>query len=309
MNALLTINRRPGKLWAFLQFPLTRFVLAVLFVIVPVTVLQLIAKAAGIVSRSPIGAALSLILVVTTLAGYAYYVHCIERRKVTELTSRGAVLEFARGLILGALLFGATMLVLWLLGIWTDTGLIQGSQWVYPLFAALLVAAVEETLVRAILFRMLEEGLGSWIALALSAAIFGVMHAFNPGSSATSSVAIALEAGVLLAAAYMLTRRLWFVIGLHAAWNFSEGGIFATQVSGSKVEGLIGVEFHGSDLLSGGAFGPEASIVAVAICLLASTIVLVLAHRKGHIIATSWKRREALPSPSPESPERLANLA
>ena len=292
MSALLSINRRPGKLWSFLQYPLTRFFLAVLFITVPVTLLQLAAKFAGIVHRSPMGAALTLVLVVVTFGGYAYYVRCIERRKVSELGRQGALLEWVGGVILGSALFGATMLVLWLLGIWTYSGLIEGSTWVYPLFGALLTAAVEETLVRGVLFRLLEESLGSWIALGISALIFGIMHAFNPGASAISVVAIALEAGVLLAAAYMLTRRLWFVFGLHAAWNFTEGGIFATQVSGSKIEGLIGVQFQGSDFLSGGAFGPEASIVAVAICLLASTVILILAKRKGHFIRPFWSNRK-----------------
>lgn len=291
MSALLAINRRPGRLWSFLQYPLVRFLLAIGFVVVPVTLLQLAAKSAGIVSRSPMGAALSLVLILMTFGGYAYYVHCIERRTVAELSTLGALIEFARGLLLGAMLFATIMLVLWLLGSWTYSGLIEGSPWVYPLFAALLAAAVEETLVRGVLFRMLEEGFGSWIALAVSALIFGIMHAFNPAATATNTVAISLEAGILLAAAYMLTRRLWFVFGLHAAWNFTEGGIFAARVSGSKIEGLIGVEFHGSDLLTGGAFGPEASIVAVTICLLASAAILVLAKRRGHIIAPYWKRR------------------
>ena len=238
------------------------------------------------------GAALSLVLILVTFGGYAYYVHCIERRKVSELGAKGAVLEFASGLVLGSALFGATMLVLWLLGILTYSGLITGSTWVYPLFAALLTAAVEETLVRGVMFRMLEERLGSWIALGLSALIFGIMHAFNPGASAISVIAIALEAEILLAAAYMLTRRLWFVLGLHAAWNFTEGGIFATQVSGSKIEGLIGVKFQGNDLLSGGAFGPEASIVAVSLCLLASAVILALAKKKGHVIRPFWNIRK-----------------
>lgn len=291
MSAVLAIHRQPGRLWSFLQFPLTRFVLAIAFVVVPVTALQLAAKYAGIVSRSPAGAALSLILIVTVFAGYACYVSFIEHRKVAELTLHGAAPEFALGAVLGSMLFATTMLVLWIFGIWSYTSVVEGSPWVYPLFAALLTSAVEETLVRGVLFRMLEESLGSWIALGLSAGIFGVMHAFNPGALALNTVAIALEAGILLGAAYMLTRRLWFVFGLHAAWNFTEGGIFATRVSGSSIEGLIGVQFHGNDLLTGGTFGPEASIVAVMLCLLASAVILVVAKRKGHIIAPFWKRR------------------
>ncbi|MEO8012142.1 MAG: type II CAAX endopeptidase family protein [Dokdonella sp.] len=291
MSAILAIHRPPGRLWSFLQFPLVRFLLAIAFVVVPMTLLQLVAKYAGVVSRSPAGAALSLILIATVFAGYACYVRFIERRNATELSLHGAAPEFVLGAVFGSMLFATTMLVLWIFGTWSYTGLVKGSPWVYPLFLALLTAAVEETLIRGVLFRMLEENLGSWIALGLSAGIFGVMHAFNPGASAFNTVAIALEAGILLGAAYMLTRRLWFVFGLHAAWNFTEGGIFATRVSGSRIEGLIGVQFHGNDLLTGGTFGPEASIVAVIVCLLASAAILVLAKRKGHVIAPFWKRR------------------
>lgn len=290
-NDIPVINRRPGKLWAFLQFPLSRLVLAVSFVILPMTLLQLAAKAVGIINRSPQGVLLNLILVAVVMGGYALYVRWIERRPVKELDKRGAVRWVLTGFLVGATLFCTTMLVLWLIGAWTYTGLVPGAIWIYPLVAALIVATLEETLLRGVLFRLLEESLGSWIALALSALVFGLMHAFNPGASATSTVAIALEAGVLLAAAYMFSRRLWFVFGLHAAWNFMEGGIFATLVSGKKMEGMIGVQFTGSEWLTGGAFGPEASVVAVVVCLIAAASFILMARRKGHIVAPVWRRR------------------
>ena len=283
-----TINRRPGKLWAFLQFPLSRLVLALLFVTVPVTLLQLAGKAAGLVVRSPLGIVMNLILVAVTIGGYALYVRWIERRPAIELDKRGAVRQVLTGFLIGATLFCATMLLLWLMGAWTYTGPVPGAMWIYPLATALLVSTIEETLLRGVLFRLLEEHLGSWIALALSATVFGLMHAFNPGASATSVVAIALEAGVLLAAAFMFSRRLWFVFGLHAAWNFTEGGIFATHVSGAKVEGVIGVQFGGSEWLTGGAFGPEASVVAVGVCLLAAAGFIAKARRKGLILPPVW---------------------
>jgi uncharacterized protein len=234
---------------------------------------------------------LGLVLVPLAIGGYLLYVRTIERRGTAELEPAGALARLLLGVSVGSGLFLATMLLLWLMGVWTFTGLNSDSGLVYALIMAMLAATIEELLVRAVLFRLLEETLGSWIALALSASVFGLMHAFNPGASATSVIAIALEAGVLLAAAYMYSRRLWLVFGLHAAWNFSEGGIFATQVSGAKAQGLIGVNFNGSELLTGGSFGPEASIVAVLVCLVASATFLILAKRKGHLVAPAWKRQ------------------
>ena len=146
-------------------------------------------------------------------------------------------------------------------------------------------------MVRAIFFRIVEESLGTWIALAASAALFGLLHAFNPGATAVSTLAIALEAGVILAAAYVFTRRLWMAVGLHAAWNFTEGGIFGASVSGTHA--LRPVPQPASTarpLLSGGAFGPEASIVAVLVCLTAGIALLARAHRRGRFIRPFWSR-------------------
>lgn len=302
MNAItlpLIINRRPGRLWAFLQSRPSRLVLAILFVVVPVSLLQLVAKFFGIVNRSPAGVALNLILIPTAVAGYWYYVRYIERRDVTELAPRGAAAELLVGFVVGSLLFFTTMLVLWLLDAWTYTGMVEGSTWIYPLVIAMLVAVAEETLVRGVVFRLLEEWLGSWIALGISAIIFGLMHAFNPGATPISVIAIALEAGVLLGAVYMFSRRLWLVYGLHAAWNFSEGGIFVTRVSGHKVEGLVGVDFHGSDILTGGSFGPEASVIAIVVCLSGAACFLALAKKSGRIVPLARKQRAIASGLSP----------
>jgi uncharacterized protein len=135
-----------------------------------------------------------------------------------------------------------------------------------------------------------EESLGSVIALLASAALFGFLHAFNPGATLVSTVAIALEAGVILAAAYLYTRRLWMAIGLHTAWNFTEGGIFGASVSGGVGHGLFASHFAGRPIFSGGAFGPEASIVAVVVCLIVGVALLVRSRRLGHFQPPFWAR-------------------
>jgi CAAX protease family protein len=290
MKPDLSIGRREGRLWMFLQFPLTRIVLAAIALIAVLVLIQVCAKAAGIAPRSPAGAAVSVVVILATLATYVGFVRAIERRRVGELGAPGAASEFGLGFLLGALLFSSTMWVLVLLGV---ADIAPGGGWTalgYPLLAALTAAVTEETLMRGVLFRIVEESLGSWVALALSAAIFGALHAFNPGATLTSSIAIALEAGVLLAAAFMLTRRLWIAFGLHAAWNFTEGGVFGASVSGNDMQGMFASRFHGPDILTGGAFGPEASIVAVLICLAAGIVLLRIASRRGHIVQPFWRR-------------------
>jgi hypothetical protein len=125
-----------------------------------------------------------------------------------------------------------------------------------------------------VLFRILEQAFGTTVALLASAAIFGLLHAANPGATPFSTAAVAIEAGLLLALAYAATGKLWLAIGIHAGWNFAEGSVFGAQVSGgAPPPSVIRVTLHGADIVSGGAFGPEASIVAIAVCLAASAIL------------------------------------
>jgi uncharacterized protein len=290
MSAITAINRPPGKAWYVLQLAPVRIVVAALVVAGIVTAVQLGARAAQIKMKSGPGLVFGVFLIFVMCAAYFGYVRLVERRKVVELAHGRAPMEFALGLLVGAALFAATASILGLLGVWQIDGANAWTALVYPLSAALGAAFIEEILFRGILFRIAEESLGSWLAIALSAAVFGVAHGFNPGANAISTIAICLEAGVLLAAAYIYSRRLWFPIGLHFAWNFTETGIFGASTSGSAAQGLLVSRLSGPELLTGGAFGPEASVVAVLVCLNASVGLLVLASRKNHIVAPVWRR-------------------
>lgn len=99
-----------------------------------------------------------------------------------------------------------------------------------------------------------------------------------------NAAAISIEAGVLLAAAYMVTRRLWLCIGIHIAWNFTQGGIFSVAVSGGQSKGLLQSSMIGPEWLTGGAFGAEASVVALGVCFAAGIALLVLAVKRGNVV-------------------------
>lgn len=200
------------------------------------------------------------------------------------------------GLALGAGLFGAVILEMYAAGGYR----IAAIHWSWaPVIAAIIVlpaAAIEEILLRGIVFRLVSQWAGTWIALGVSAVLFGLLHAFNPGATAFSTLAIALEAGVLLAAAYVATGNLWMPIALHFAWNFCEGPIFGTALSGGTVaQPLFAAGVAGSALLSGGRFGPEAGLPAVLTCLIAAVALLAYARRRGSIVACPWFRRPHAP--------------
>jgi uncharacterized protein len=290
MHTLATVNRRPGRLWRFLQFPVTRALLALLSIACVVAAVTGARNALHLSPQSGASHALGLVLVAGVCLAYAGYIRWIERRAVVELAPRDSLPAFGKGFLVGAVLFSATILTLWALGAYTVAGVNGADAMLVPLLASLIAAVVEEVVIRGVLFRIVEESLGSWLALGITALLFGLLHAFNPGATVASSLAIALEAGILLAAVYMYSRTLWMCIGLHCAWNFAEGGVFGASVSGGKASGLLIGRFHGADVLTGGRFGPEASIVAVVVCLAAGIVFVQLARRRGQIVPPFWRR-------------------
>lgn len=157
--------------------------------------------------------------------------------------------------------------------------------------SALFPAVSEELLFRGILFRWIEDFGGSWLALLVTSALFGCAHLLNPHASAIAAVGIAFEAGVMLGAAYMLTRSLWMPMGLHAAWNFAQGEIYDIPVSGTAVHGMLNARLNGPPLLTGNGFGLEASLTAIVVATLFGLWLLWLAIRRGELVNPRWVRR------------------
>jgi membrane protease YdiL (CAAX protease family) len=156
-----------------------------------------------------------------------------------------------------------------------------GTRGPIALFGAVPLAIgaglAEEVALRGVVFRVVEEWLGTAAALAISALLFGLLHLGNPHATWWSSLAIAIEAGVLLAVAFTVTRRLWLPIGIHAAWNWTQSAVFGAAVSGTSSVGWLRGQLHGPEILTGGEFGPEASLPAVVICL---AVAVVLFRRR-----------------------------
>ncbi|MHA6204556.1 CPBP family intramembrane glutamic endopeptidase [Dyella soli] len=250
--------------------------------------LGMLGKGVDPLTRSLAVLALSL---VPALVSYVVLVKAIERRPMREFTLRDLPSLGTVGLLLGSGLFGAVVLVLWLAGSYHVTGTNPGVDWVPAVLITGIGAGVgEEIITRGVLFRIVEEGLGTWWALAISALFFGAAHIFNPGATAWSSLAIAIEAGVLLALLYHVTRSLWPCIGLHAAWNIMQGTVFGIPVSGTEAQGWLVSNRTGPDWLSGGEFGAEASVVALLLCSCCSAVLLVIAIRRNTIVSPGWRR-------------------
>lgn len=286
----LAIPPSPSATWRvrLLSNPVIRIILALLAIAIPFAIVAIPFNL--YVSDKTLKKAGALLLAVIILATYRTYVKVVERRSATELSSTRAIRELGAGLLVGALLLSLTIGVLAALGVYRITGTNGWTAMIATLPAFILAAVLEEVVMRGVVFRILEQWLGSWIALAISAALFGLLHLFNPGATLLNAGAIMLEAGILLAAAYMVTRRLWFCVGIHFAWNFTQGGIFSAAVSGEATNGLLQAQLVGPAWLTGGAFGAEASLVAVVVCLAAGLLLLLAARHRGHMIPSAWSR-------------------
>lgn len=224
---------------------------------------------------------------------YWLLVRVVEGRKISELAPRKLPSALVGWLVgMGIMLVTAALLALF--GVYRVNGVHEGVNLLAPLIVLALAPGIaEEIVARGVLYRVVEDGLGTWAALAISAIFFGGMHLGNPNASPWSSTAIAIEAGLLLGLAYAWTRSLWFCFGLHAAWNFTQGPLLDIPVSGIELTGWLDASVSGPEWLSGGAFGAEASVLTVFLCTSLAAWFGWRALRCGHIRPPFWRRDEA----------------
>ncbi|MEU7917838.1 CPBP family intramembrane glutamic endopeptidase [Micromonospora zamorensis] len=242
---------------------------------------------------------LGLSTAVVAVLVYGWVVRRTERRSVTELARSGAGARITRGALIGFAMFAAVIVNIAFVGDYDINGLgsVTGAVALLGFMAA--AAVTEELLFRGVLFRVIEERTGTWIALLLTGVVFGLMHLLNPDASLWGAVAIAVEAGFMLAACYAATRNLWVPIGLHFGWNFAAGGIFSVVVSGNgESEGLLETSMLGPALVTGGDFGPEGSLYTVVAGVALTVVFMWMAHRRGHVVPRRRKAAGAEPVPA-----------
>ena len=232
--------------------------------------------------------------VIMVVAGYRLIVRRIGCREAPEMDGPGALRELAAGLALGGALICAVFAVLALAGAYRVTGVGWSEGIAVGLVFGVVGGSNEETMFRGFLQRLIETRLGSWWALGIISVVFGLLHLSNPQATLSGCLIIALTAAPLLGVCYLLTRRLWLAIGVHAAWNFVQGGVFGSDVSGTGMirRGLFEAAFHGPDWLTGGDMGVEGSVVTVVVCVTAAAVILLAARRRGMLLPPRWRRPE-----------------
>ena len=277
----------PSRTQRFMRFPLTRMVVAIFMIALAggltLTYADRMADRWAQVMWPEFLAATAVLL------AYGLYVRAFERRTVTELARANALPELGTGLLAGAALVTCTIALLMAAGGYRITG---SNGWsatiITPLAMMTFVGVLEEVLSRGIVFRIAEQSLGSWAALAISSLLFGLAHLPGQGAGVLA-IFTTILAGVLFAAAYLMTRRLWLGIGIHIAWNYALGSIYSIAVSGHESKGLLQGTVSGPDWLTGGEYGLEASVFTLVVLAAVTAHLLRRAWVKGHFVPAPWR--------------------
>lgn len=213
---------------------------------------------------------------------YAGLVRWAERRTPGELSLPALPRDLAIGILIGIGMFTLVFTILRLSGAYS----LAPGQWVdWPgdILKTLSTGFREELIARLVVFRLVMRAFGLWPALAFSALTFGLSHLGNPNATMVAALAIAVEAGLMLAGFYIITGRIWMAVGVHAAWNFAQGPIFGARISGFTESGSLFVSAPvagAPDWLSGGPFGPEASVPSIVVGSLIFIVVMMAARRR-----------------------------
>ncbi|MED5598712.1 CPBP family intramembrane glutamic endopeptidase [Janthinobacterium sp. P210006] len=276
MENTLGMATKKSLLARLLAYPLVQIVLGMVLTFAAVPLTMIIAS--RLVDKSYRILWPQLLAAVLVWFGYRFHVRRIEKRQPTELAMPGMARELGRGLLLGAGLVLLTFAVLAVLGVYQFSGVnALNVLLLLPLAELLLVGMAEEMMFRGVVFGVTERALGSKAAIVISALVFSLAHLPNAGFSLLA-IAGLVTYGVLQAALYLQTRRLWICIGTHVGWNYCVGQVFSSIVSGhADTGGLLRGELAGNPMLTGGAFGVEASLVTVLLLGAAAAYVLRLA--------------------------------
>jgi membrane protease YdiL (CAAX protease family) len=223
-------------------------------------------------------------------AGYIFLFRVYDKRRIHELSAAtffdNALIGFLTGIILQSLF----ILIIYLAGTFLVANVNPVSIMIIPFAFALTAGFVAEIIMIGIVFRLLEEQIGTVMALLIFIILFAILHINAKGATLVSVGATAMQAGFMLPAAYVFSRNLWLPVFLHFGWDFAEPGIFGgINPSSSLTQGLLTSKIAGNSLLTGGENGPQDSLSSLLLCLLLGIIFLVSAKRKNNLIKSHWR--------------------
>jgi len=313
--ALSSVMRNP--LHAVWSFPVTRF-----FAFVTLLLPLLILTAPIVISLlGSLGVRGSLTLLffsevyqlLVSFGLLCVFIRIVERADLVDFgfKTENAPGNFLLGIACGTALIVLVVSVMFAMRVYVPVKLNSGEDLLLSAGVLLFAAATEELIFRSYFFNILERQWGTIAAILVSSAGFGFAHMLNDAGGAAIGdkmlfcTFLSLEAGLSLAACYLLTRDLWLPIAAHWMWNFFEGPIFGTHVSGVDFgKTLIDARLSGPPFLTGGNFGPEGNVICLLIGTAAGAGLIYLSTKKRPLISYKEARSNLLAKTAPPSETR-----
>lgn len=222
-----------------------------------------------------------------------------EKRPVTELSTRHCLRYLAGGILLGAGLASAVILIQYLAHVLVITDTRPFLPLVPNLWNTFVNSIVAEALIIGVFFRLVETWLGSYLAVVILVVIFFILHITAPGATIISAIAVSMHAAFLLGPTYIYTRTLWAPIAIHFAWDFTYAGLCGASINGYTMDdSLLNTTTTGSELLTGGYFGPQGSIQAATLCLLSGLLLIYLSRKHNRIFSLKTARSASVDASS-----------
>ena len=215
-----------------------------------------------------------------------FRVKVIEKRSLSSIgfNKNNWLKKYSLGFLIGLVMMSIIVLILLSFGYITVeknpiqlVGISAISSILVILFGWIIQGATEEIVTRGWLLNVLSSKYNIGFGLLISSTLFGLMHLTNPNVNYIAVINIILV-GLFYGLYVIKTNDLWSVCGMHSAWNFAQGNIFGFEVSGLDISvgTLIDLNLVENDFITGGVFGPEASIVATFVLLLSIIILLFI---------------------------------
>ena len=225
---------------------------------------------------------LVIVLVVAAATPSVYIARrWIDRKTFASLglqTGKRSVLDTVFGFALSGLMAASVFFAMWALGYIEDVrfsafNLSSAGFLLGPLLVMALVGFWEELVFRGYILQNMAEGMGMKTAVLVSCLLYGLVHSANPNAGLLSTAIIVLF-GYLRIYGYLSTGQLWLSIGMHTGWNFFQATVFGFAASGhAEAWTLVTHEPSSAGWLSGGDFGPEASVLTVPVVLVALVVM------------------------------------
>lgn len=284
------------RLGKVIQFPLLRILIVILFLFPVGLLANLIGleyiKSFGEPTYTIIRYGRDFFFLILFMIAYSLYTKYVERREAYELSFTKFYRELGIGAMLSFCIVTFMVLLMLVLGYYKVVSFNPLKNLTDYFMTQMMVGFTEELIFRVILFKLSEELLGSWIAIIIQGLIFGFAHMANPNASFWTSLGLVISDTLLFGGAFMLTRRIWLVMGLHWSWNFFQAGVFGMPNSGKIPEGWITPTINGPTWITGGAWGIEASYLAILILFILGLYIFKKAIKSGQLVYPIWKRNK-----------------